>query len=232
LTTNPVAEAIVEDLKSVEKFDLRSVLTKASYPTEDVSVYLDGNKAHELNIVLDLIDAKEAQAEELSAGKNGSIADSPEKEAVLEDIEALKRRETVLLKEIADSRLTFTLRGVAPTQWRLVDKEARRKIKAASKSEDDQYEAQLERNEYVNVELLALATVQITAADGQVDKSKLSHEDAQKLFDVLLESEYMKLKQTVENLTFAHTLFNNVTLQDADFLSKSSADRISQATSE
>ena len=230
MTNTP--EEIVEDLKSVEKFDLRSALTKASYPTEDVTVYLDGHKAHELNIVLDLIDAKEQQSESLAAGNNGGIADDPEKEKVDEDIEALKRREVVLLKEISDSALTFTLRGVAPTQWRVLDKEARRKIKPATKSEDDQFEAQLERNEYVNVGLLALATVKITNAVGQEDTSALKRETAQQLFDTLIEPEFMKLKSAVENLTFAHTLFNNVTMQDADFLSKSSADRDSPATSE
>jgi len=229
LTITP--EEHVEDLKSVEKFDLRSALTKASYPTEEVAVYLDGHKAHELNGLLDEIAYLEEQAEGLSAGKNGSIADSPEKADVDETLEVLKVREKALLKEIADSRLTFTLRGVAPTQWRLVDKEARRKIKPASKGEDDVFEAQLERNEWVNVELLALATVKITNSAGQEDTSKLSHEDSQKLYDVLIEPEYFKLKTAVENLTFAHTLFNNVTLQDADFLSKSSADPDSQATS-
>lgn len=214
-------EELVEDLKSEEKFDLRSALTKASYPTEDVTVYLDGHKAHELNLVLDLIAIKEEEAESLTAGKNGSIADSPEKEAVDAELEELKRREVELLKEISASRLTFTLRGVAPTQWRILDKEARRKIKPASKSEDDVFEAQLERNQYVNVGLLALGTVKITNAAGQEDTSRLTHEDSEKLFDVLIEPEYLKLKNSLENLTFAHTLFNNVAMQDADFLSKS-----------
>jgi hypothetical protein len=225
-------EEIVEDLKSVEKFDLRSALTKASYPTEDVTVYLDGHKAHELNVVLDAIAEREEKSESLTAGKNGGIADSPEKESVDEEIAKLKAREVALLQEIRDSALTFTLRGVAPTQWRVLDKEARRKIKANTKSEEDQFEAQLERNEYVNVGLLALATVKITNAAGQEDTSAVKRETAQQLFDALIEPEFMKLKSSVENLTFAHTLFNNVTLQDADFLSKSSADLDKQATSE
>lgn len=230
MTSTP--EEIVEDLKSVEKFDLRSALTKASYPTEDVTVYLDGHKAHELNLVLDAIDEREQKSESLAAGKNGGIADDPEKETVDAEIEALKKREVELLKEIRDSALTFTIRGVAPTQWRVLDKEARRKIKAVSKSDEDQFEAQLERNEWVNVGLLALATVKITNAAGQEDTSALKRETAQQLFDSLIEPEFMKLKNSVENLTFAHTLFNNVAMQDADFLSKSSADPASQATSE
>lgn len=230
MTNTP--EAIVEDLKSVEKFDLRSALQKTSYPTDDVTVYLDGHKAHELNLVLDEIDELEGKALSLSAAVSGGIVDDPEKEAVDEQIAALKERELELLKEIRDSALTFTIRGVAPTQWRILDKEARRKIKPASKSEDDQFEAQLDRNEYVNVGLLALGCVKITNAAGQSDTSALKREDAQTLFDSLIEPEFVKLKNAVENLTFAHTLFQNVAMQDADFLSKSSADPDSQVTSE
>lgn len=225
-------EAIVEDLKSEEKFELRSALAKTSYPVDDVTVYLDGHKAHELNKILDEISELEHKAEKLAGGKNGGIVDDPEKEEVDAEIEELKVREVELLKEIRDSALTFRVRGVAPTQWRMLDKEARRKIKPLTKSDDDQFEAQLERNEYVNVGLLSLGTVKITNAAGQSDTSALKREDAQTVFDSLIEPEYQKLKDAVENLTFAHTLFNNVAMQDADFLSKSSADPDSPATSE
>lgn len=225
-------EAIVEDLKSETKFDLRSALSKTSYPTDDVTVYLDGHKAHELNLVLDEISELEHNAKKLSAASNGTIVDDPAKEEVDERIEALKERELELIKEIRDSALTFTVRGVAPSQWRILDKEARRKIKPNTKSEDDVFEAQLERNEYVNVGLLALGCVKITNAAGQVDSSALSRESAQTVFDTLIEPEYVKLKEAVENLTFAHTLFQRVAMQDADFLSKSSADPDNQATSE
>lgn len=225
-------EEAVEELKSESKFDLRSALQKTSYPTDDVTVYLDGHKAHELNLILDQIDELEGKALTLTAAVSGGIVDDPEKEEVDAKIAELKVREKELLGEIRDSALTFTIRGVAPTQWRILDKEARRKIKAESKSEEDQFEAQLERNEYVNVGLLALGCVKITNAAGQEDTSALKREDAQTVFDSLIEPEFIKLKTAVENLTFAHTLFQNVTMQDADFLSKSSADPDTQATSE
>lgn len=225
-------EELVEDLKSVEKFDLRSALSKTSYPTEDVTVYLDGHKAHELNLLLDEIDTLEGKSLTLTAAVSGGITDDPEKEDVDAEIAELKAQEVELLQEIRDSALTFTLRGVAPTQWRMADKKARRTIKAESKSDEDQYEAQLARNEWVHIELLSLATVKITNAAGQSDNSRLSHETAQQLFDGLIEPEFMKLKGAVENLTFAHTLFNNVAMQDADFLSKSSAVPDSPATSD
>lgn len=230
MTNTP--EEVVEDLKSEGKFDLRSALQKTSYPTDDVTVYLDGHKAHELNKVLDEISELEHKSSTLAGGTNGGIVDDPEKEAVDAEIAELKVREKEILKEIRDSALTFTIRGVAPTQWRVLDKEARRKIKPNTKSDEDQFEAQLERNEFVNVGLLSLGCVKITNAAGEVDTSALKREDAQTVFDSLIEPEFIKLKDAVENLTFAHTLFQNVAMQDADFLSKSSADPDSQATSE
>lgn len=225
------AEAIVEDLKAPGKFDLRSALTKTSYPTDDVTIYLDGDATHERNTVLDMISELEHKAAGLSAEKSGGIVDDPEKETVDALITNLEARAEELLAQVRASALTFKLRGVAPSQWRIIDKEARRTIKPNTKSEDDQLEAQLERNEYVQVELLTKATVKITDATGNEDDSALSRADAQTLFDTLLESEWIKLKDSYENITFAHALFNNVVLQDADFLSKSSADRDKPDTS-
>lgn len=231
-TPEELAAPIVEDMKSVEKFDLRSALTKVSYPTQDVTVYLEGHKAHEVNVILDEIADLEAEAEGYTAKAQGTITDAPELEGVQEKITALQEQEKALLAEIKDSALTFTLRGVAPAVWRLVDKEARRKIKPNTKSEDDQLEAQIERNKYVNIELVAKGTVRIKNAQGVEDSSALTFDVAEQLYDGLLESEWTKLQDGIQNLTFAQTLFNNVTLQDADFLSKPSADPASQATSE
>lgn len=231
-TPEELAAPIVEDMKSAAKFDLRSALTKVSYPTQDVTVYLEGHKAHEVNVILDEIADLEAEAEGLSAKAQGTITDAPELEGVQAKIAELHEREKALLAEIQESALTFTLRGVAPAVWRLIDKEARRKIKPNTKSEDDQFEAQIERNQYVNIELVAKGTVRIVNSEGVGDSSALTHEVAEQLFEGLLEPEWMKLQEAIQNLTFAHTLFQNVAMQDADFLSKPSADQDKQATSE
>lgn len=231
-TPEELAAPIVEDMKSAAKFDLRSALTKVSYPTQDVTVYLEGHKAHEINVILDEIADLEAEAETLTAKAQGTITDAPEHEGVLTKIAALQEQEKALLAEIKESALTFTLRGVAPAVWRIIDKEARRKIKPQTNSEDDQLEAQLERNKYVNIELVSKGTVKITNSEGIVDSSALTSEVAEQLFDGLLETEWLKLQEGIQNLTFAHTLFQNVAMQDADFLSKPSADQTSPATSE
>lgn len=225
------ADALVEDLKAPGKFDLRSALTKTSYPTDEVTIYIDGDATHERNTVLDMIEELQRKSSELSAEKTGGIVDDPEKEGVDALIVSLEERAEELLAQVRASALKFTLRGVAPSQWRIIDKEARRKIKPDTKSDEDLLEAQIERNEYVQIELLTKATVKITDANGNEDTSALSREDSKTLFDTLLESEWMKLKDSYENITFAHALFNNVVLQDADFLSKSSADPDKQDTS-
>jgi len=219
-------------MKSVGKFDLSAALKKTSYPTQDVTVYLDGHKAHELNVLLDEVSELEHKAVGYSALAQGSMVDAPEKEGIEAEIAELKAREVELIKEIRDSALTFSLRGLAPEQWRIIDKEARRKIKPATKSEDDVLEAQIDRNKAVNIEIVATGTVKITDAQGNEDTSALTVKTAEQLFNKLIEPEWLKLQDTIQNLTFANTLFQNVAMQDADFLSKSSADPDKQDTSE
>ena len=89
-------------------------------------------------------------------------------------------------------------------------------------------EAQLERNKAVNIEIVAKGTVKVTDANGDVSEGAVTVEAAEQLFDALLEPEWMKLQETIQNLTFANTVFQNVAMQDADFLSKSSADQDSR----
>lgn len=231
-TPEELAAPVVAELKSEAVFDLRSALNKTSYPTEDVTIYLDGDATHERNVVLDTIAELTIKSESLSAHANGGIADDPEKETVDAMIANLEARAAELLEQVKSSSLTFKMRGLAPVVWRLLDKEARRKIKPLTKSDDDELEAQIERNEYVNIGLVAKGAVSITNAAGATDSGVLKHESAQHLYDTILESEWNKLKGAIDNLTFAHTIFQNVAMQDADFLSKSSADQGKPDTSE
>ena len=231
-TPEELAAPIVAEMKSVGKFDLSAALKKTSYPTQDVTVYLDGYTAHELNELLDEVSELEHKAVGYSALAQGSMTDAPEKEDIEAEIAALKARELELIKEISASALTFSLRGLAPAQWRLIDKEARRKVKAASKSEDDVLEAQIERNKLVNIEIVAKGIVKVTDANGDVSEGAITLKAAEDMFDALLEPEWLKLQDTIQNLTFANTVFQNVSMQDADFLSKPSADQDSQATSD
>lgn len=214
-------EAKVEELKSEESFDLSAALKGTSYPTDDVSIFTDGEAAHEYNMVLNEIAELGFEGAKHSAAENGSIADSPEKEAIDKQIEELEARSAELLKRLAASRLTFTIRGAATKQWKLIIKQWKRK---GAKLESDVVETEEERQQWVSdkidEDLLAKTIVKVVNAKGQVSKGAVSLEFATELHDTILESEWAKLQEVVSNMTFANNLFQQAIASDADFLSK------------
>lgn len=211
-------ESIVEGLKDEKKFDLKKALEKTTYPTGEVTVYLDGYKAYEIHEIAEKLLDLRVRSAELAAQHNGGITDSPEKEEVDSQIEALEAREKELIEEVKKSGLTFHMRGVAPAVWRAIDKKWRAKIRPDSQSEFDINEANMERNERVNNDTIAHAIVKVVAADGSVDASGWTEEQAGELFGVLLQPEWLKLKNLADKLTFAETLFEQTVETDADFL--------------
>ena len=100
-TPEELAAPVVAEMKSAGKFDLSAALKKTSYPTQDVTVYLDGYKAHELNVLLDEVSELEHKAVGYSALGQGAMVDAPEKEAIDAEIAELKARELELIKEIS-----------------------------------------------------------------------------------------------------------------------------------
>ena len=216
------ATAKVEELKAEENFDLADVLKGASYPTDEVSIFLNGEKAHELNMVLDEISELSRQALQYTAGNNGGMADSPEKEELDEQIEELELRQKELIAEVVGSRLTFTVRGAAPEQWKLIIKKWTRKSKKAEDIEDEEERIEW-ANDKINSELLAKTTVKIVDAKGRVQKSAVTVESIEKLQGTVLQSEFAKLLDAANALTFANGLFHNAIASDADFLSQHSA---------
>lgn len=216
------ANAKVEELKAEESFDLADVLKGASYPTDEVSIFLDGEKAHELNVVLDEISELARQAVQYTAGQNGGVADSPEKEELDEQIEELEVRQKQLIADVLKSRLTFTVRGAAPEQWKLIIKKWTRKSKKAADIEDEQERIDW-ANEKIDAELLSKTIVKIVTADGKVQNSGITQEKVEALRGTVLQSEFAKLQEAANALTFANGLFHNAIASDADFLSQHSA---------
>jgi len=214
-------EAKVEELKSEESFDLSAALKGVSYPTDDVSIFLDGEAAHEYNMALHEIAELGHESAKLAAAENGGITDSPEKEEVDAQIAELEARSAELLKQLAASRLTFTIRGAAPKQWKLIIKQWKRK---GAKLEDDTVENEEERAEWishkVDCDLLSKCIVKTTNAKGQVNKEAVSLEFIEELRASILESEWYKLQEAMNTLTFANGLFQQAIASDADFLSK------------
>lgn len=216
------ANAKVEELKAEESFDLADVLKGASYPTDEVSIFLDGEKAHELNVVLEEISELSRQALQYTAGNNGGVADSPEKEELDEQIEELEVRQKELIADVLKSRLTFTVRGAAPEQWKLIIKKWTRKSKKAEDIEDEQERIDW-ANEKIDAELLSKTIVKIVTADGKVQNSGITQEKVEALRGTVLQSEFAKLQEAANALTFANGLFHNAIASDADFLSQHSA---------
>jgi len=221
------AKAKVEELKAPGKFDLANALKGASYPTEAVSIFLNGELAHELNINYDRIAELAQEALQYKAGNNGGMADGPEKEPLDAEIAELEATNRELLAEIAKSVLTFQLRGVAPAQWKLIIKKWQREMKKHFTLPEEQLEAEEWANAQIDAELVAKATIKVTDADGDEDAGAVSQETALELAGTVLQSEWQKLLGAANNLTFANGLFAQAIAADADFLSKSSLEQIS-----
>lgn len=215
-------EAKVEELKGEESFDLADVLKGASYPTDEVSIFLNGEKAHELNANLEEISELSRQALQYTAGNNGGVADSPEKEDLDEQISELEIRQRLLIADVLKSRLTFTVRGAAPEQWKLIIKKWTRKSKKAEDIEDEQERIDW-ANEKIDAELLAKTIVKIVDANGKVQKSGITQEKIESLRGTVLQSEFAKLLEAANTLTFANGLFHNAIASDSAFLSEHSA---------
>jgi ferritin-like protein len=221
------AKAKAEELKAPGKFDLGDALKGASYPTEAVSIFLNGELAHELNINYDRIAELAQEALQYKAGNNGGMADGPEKEPLDAEIAELEATNRELLAEISKSVLKFQLRGVAPEQWKLIIKKWQREMKKHFTLPEEQLEAEEWANAKIDAELVAKATIKITNAEGAEDTSALTVEKSEQLAATVLQSEWAKLLGAANNLTFANGLFAQAIAADADFLSKSSLEQIS-----
>jgi hypothetical protein len=220
------AEAKVAEMKAPGTFDLANALKGASYPTEAVSIFLNGELAHELNINYDRIAELAQEALKYSAANQGSMTDGPEKEPIDAEIAEIEAENLELLEEIRKSVLTFQLRGVAPKQWKLIIKKWQRKMKSEFDLPAEQAEAEEWANAKIDAELVAKATVKITDAEGNEDAGAVSQETAEELQGTVLQSEWQKLLGAANNLTFANGLFAQAIAADADFLSKSSLEQI------
>lgn len=226
------AEALVVEAKQPGKFDLGSALKKASYPTDDVSIYLDGQKAHEYNVLVDEISELNFKAVTYSAANTGGMTDAPEKEAIDEEIAELEEQQKAILAEIAKSTLTFRMRGCAPEQWRLIIKKWQREGKKNFK-DSDATEAEISEwvNERIDQEIIAKTIVKITDAEGNEDDGAVKLETVADLHGAIFQSEWTKLLNASNTLTFANNLFDQVIAQDADFLSKYLAGQTNDGTS-
>ena len=162
----------------------------------------------------------------------GDGTEAPGYEDANDEALSLEVRVADRVKELRKTVLTFHLRGLAPAQWRLIHKKWRKEIKPPARknfpnTEDGEeeyelltHERNIERNDSINHDTIASAIIKVTNPEGEADTSVWTVEDVRNLFDSYMESEYEKIKNLVQQLTFANNLFHIAVEQDADFLSK------------
>jgi hypothetical protein len=230
-----------EELKAPATFDARGAVKKTTYPTDSIDVYSDAELAHKLNVVANEAAKARYLAESIKAAFDAdthksiedSVEDRPGYTDAVKEAETLEAEVADLVKKLQESVLTFHVRGLAPAQWRLIDKDWRKKIKEPARKNFDHDEEGEEEFMRVTRErnidrIAAIQNDQIAKAitkvvrkyDGATDTSVWSVDDVAEIHDTYLESEFDKLLNIVVQLTFANNLFQIAVEQDADFLSK------------
>lgn len=239
------AVAAAEELKSPATFDVQQALSGQTYPADKVVVRINAALAHTMNLeaeeaarlaweserafkqAQDMLQAESSIAE--PEGYDEKLAEAEAKKQEASEAEAKVAR---LIEQVNSTALTFHMRGLAPKQVELIDKKCRKAIKPPARKnfaqdEDGQEEYELavwernrDRNQLVNHECIASSIVKVVNAKGEVDSKVWKAEDVENLQAVILETEYEKLRLMMQDLSFAHTLFNRTIEQDADFLSK------------
>ena len=226
--TIEAAEAHVESMK--KNFSLADVLAnKVTYPTDTVDIFLDGASAYEVVRLVDTISDKRVEAQNLRTDED-SIAGSPEADALDAESDALEKDLEAVLDKAAKSQLTVTMKGVPSKVWRTVDSLARRKFPIdKNKSHEESMEENIKRNEWQNIELVFNSIVSITDADGN-DISEITHDAVEGLYNNLYESEWRKMVELQNQLTFANSMFDGLAENDADFTLPSSPDEATPDT--
>lgn len=232
------AAARAEELKAASTFDAKAAVTGATYPTDSIDVYSNAELAHRLNVVAN--DAAKARylAESIKNAfvpetVEDSLEDAPNYKDADAEASELEAEVAELVGELQKSVQTFHVRGLAPAQWRLIDKKWRKEIKEPARKNFEQTEEGEEEYNLAcrerNIErIYAIQNDQIASAitkvvrkhDGATDTSVWKTEDVAHIHDLYLESEFEKLLNLVVQLTFANNLFQVAVEKDADFLSK------------
>jgi hypothetical protein len=200
------------------------------------------NEAAKARYLADSIKAgwiKQKQAED---AKSKSIEDEPYAgdgteapgyQAAADEAAILEGEVAEAVERLRESVLTFHVRGLAPAQWRLIDSKQRKAIKPPARKNfpnteegEEAYEVavherNLLRTHAINNDLIASAIVKVVRKhDGAEDTHTWTQEEVADINDFYLESEYNKIKDLVNQLTFANNLFSIAVEKDADFLPK------------
>lgn len=208
---------IVEQVeKAVESFDLTEFVTSTTaVPQDTVTVYTDVQGAYEIDQL-----KREHEAAVLTADKDNKapkgITDEPD--SIIEDFE---ERVEAILERIKGTALTIHMRAVNEPERRVIVKGVYKDIKSdKNMTEEERGEAEVRREEESLLRWYAASVTKIERADGAViDKVEVDH--LRTLRDALYDSEWAKIRQMFEQLSFASHLVDRAI--DAGFRSGATA---------
>jgi hypothetical protein len=116
-----------------------------------------------------------------------------------EQVNELDAEKAALIAHVKDSVLTFHLRGVAPGVVDGIQAQADEKF-GADPSPD--------KFKWMNYSYLAANIISVTNAEGAVDEHLYTYEDVEQLAGYLPTSEFDKVFNLMQELTFARDLFD------------------------
>lgn len=179
-------------------FNLTSALRKRGFPESDVVVYLDEDAAHELVQLNEVLEV---------------LAQSPEQNT--EEYDSTDEIAQRLAKQIRDSALRFHLRGISPGHI----EQARKNVRKEFGGDIDDPETQQLADQALAHDWIAAHIVRVTNAQGETDERLFKREDVAELEELLPFSEFSKIDQEVNNLSFRTAYVEQAT--DAGFLPRS-----------
>lgn len=202
---------IVEQVdKAVESFDLSEFLTaNTAVPTDTVTVYTDTQTAYEIEAL-----KREHEEASRSTGLKEPKGITDESPAVLEEFED---RIEELQEKLKSSGLVVHMRAVNEAERRVLVKRVYKDIKIAKNApEEEKGEKELQREEESFIAWYTASVTKIERPDGAVVEN-VQPEHLRALKTALYDSEWQKIGQKFESLTFASHLVDRAT--DAGFRS-------------
>jgi hypothetical protein len=211
----------IDTAKAPGVFSLDKFLSDTAYPEEDVTLFTN---AHAVNELIKLrVDYRELEDKLAAANKNKrdknrtertvggeTFGDSQLREAMEDKLKALQEQIDVLDDEVAQSALTFKLRGMPPE---IVEEVTNKHFVDPTKDYTGTPEEQ-ERD----FELIARSVVNVTNANGGVDSHAFAADDIKKIKGRVLGGEYLRLVQMVAHVNLNGALFDQAV--DASFLGR------------
>lgn len=210
-----MADIVEQVEKAVESFDLTEFVTSTTaVPQDTVTVYTDVQGAYEIDQL-----KRQHEAAVLAADKGKTpkgITDEPD--PIIEDFE---ERVEAILERIKGTALTLHMRAVNEPERRVIIKGVYKDIKSdKNMTEEERGEAEVRREEESLLRWYAASVTKIERADGAViDKVEVDH--LRTLRDALYDSEWAKIGQMFEQLSFASHLVDRAV--DAGFRSGATA---------